>query len=300
MLTQVFRNRIAGSPEFQKKVRRIESVIRSNCGKNQSAIVAVMVNEWNRKPLINLQPFHVNGSTYFPWLEFTQAFTHGAPYVSVEIELEEGVFVEQDEFDTEFGDLAIIVEYYLEQALLSSRLSILQTKKETKQDQAEVSLNQLYLMQFWPSVRFANQTFKFNSVASEDFSFYHFILDKSRRSFCSSTICSSPLVLLKLGLTKSSLVSQLRNWISQRKSSGVRSKAPVLPFNRVMPGAVDAVSTWGRNNWGMVPKPFSRFLHEAAYLFVGTPNEQIRRLAESRVPNILLLKARASRERRRE
>ena len=257
-----------------------------------------IVGEWNLSPIISLRPFYVNGIPYYLWLEFTQKLTHGPPYVTVDIEIDEKEWIEEIEYETEFGDLALIVEYYLDHTLLSSRLSILQTKKEKKPDQTEISLHQLYLMQFWPSVRFDNQTFVFNNVAPEDFSFYHFILSTSKPANCSSTMCSSPLVYTRLGLTKALLVKQLRNWDSQRKSSRAKPKVPSLPFNGLLPGSVDANSRG--DIWSMVPKPFSRFLSEAAYLFVGTPNEVIRELAESRFHNILYLKARASREKRPE
>lgn len=300
LFTQIFRNRIVRSRELQNKIRRIESAIRANYHRNEPDIVSEIVREWNLNSIIDLQPLILNGISHHLWLEFTQAFTHGKPYVTVDIELDEKEWIEKIEYETEFGDLALIVEYYLEYTLLSSRLNLLQTKKETQQDQTEISLHQLYLMQFWPSVRFGNQTFKFNNIAPEDFSFYHFILSKSKPADCSSTICSSPLVYATLGLAKSSLVNQLRIWDSQRKSSSAKPKAPALTFNGLLPGAVDGVNIRGRNDWSMVPKPFSRFLSEAAYLFVGTPNEEIRKLAELRVPNILYLKARASRERRQE
>jgi len=258
-----------------------------------------MVKEWNLNRIINLNPFSLNGTSYNLWLEFTQAVTHGKPYVSVEIELDENEYMEQSGYETEFGDVAIIVEYYLESTLLSSRISLLQTKKETRPDQAAISLNQLYLMQFWPSVKFGGHNFKFNNVAPEDFSFYHFILCQSKPPFCSSSICSSPLVYAKLGLTKSTLVNQLKSWNLQRKTSGRKTHSPSLTLNKLLPGAVDSLNIWKKHSWDMIPKPFSRFLQEAAYLFIGTQNEEIRRLTELRVPNILLLRVEASRERYR-
>jgi len=266
----------------------------TNFNRNETEIVSEIVKEWNLNRIISLNPFSLNGTLYNLWLEFAQAVTHGKPYVSVEIELDENEYMEQSEYETEFGDVAIIVEYYLEDTLLSSRISLLQTKKETRPDQAEISLNQLYLMQFWPSVRFGGQNFKFNNVAPEDFSFYHFILCQSKPSFCSSSICSSPLVYAKLGLTKSTIVNQLRSWNSQRKTSGQKTHSPSLTLNKLLPGAVDSLNIWKKHSWDMVPKSFSRFLQEAAYLFIGTHNEEIRKLAELRVPNILLLRVRAS------
>ncbi len=273
---------------------KIESVIQTNYGANEPVIVSKIVNEWNLNPIIKLQPFNISGNQHHLSLEFTQLYTHGKPYVSIEVEPDEKETIEQ-EYETEFGDLALIVEYYLESTLLSSRLSLLQTKKESKQNQVDIALNQLYLMHFWPTVKFVGQTFKFPNMIAEDFSFYHFILDKSQPSNCTSTICSTPLITTKLGVSEWSLVSQLKKWNSQRKITGTKLKAPTLPFEGVMPGAIEAANSWG-NNWNSVPKPFSRFLHEAAYLFVGTPNKEVRQLAELRVPNILLLRARASRE----
>jgi hypothetical protein len=300
MFIQIFRNRILRSRDLRVKIEGIESVIRANYHVNEPDIVSAIVNEWNNKPIIDLGQFQVNGNQYHLWLEFAHKMTHGK-LLTVDIKLDENEWMKNIEYKTESGDLALIVEYYLEDTLLSSRLSLLQTKKEMRQDETKISLHQLYLMQFWPSVRFGGQTFNFVNVTPEDFSFYHFILSNSKPPNCSSTVCSSTLVYTKLGLTESLLINQLRKWNLKRKS-GAKSKAPpALPFNGLLSGAVDGVNIRG-NNWSKVPKPFGRFLREAAYLFVGSPRKEIRMLAESVVPNIdiLYLRARASRERRRE
>jgi len=298
LFIQIFRNRISRSQKFRRKIRRIESVTRASYSLKEPDIVSAMVKEWNNEPIIDLGQFKVNNVQYYLWLDFTHKMTHGKLLV-VDVKLDENEWIEKIEYKTEFGDLALIVEYYLEDDLLSSRLSLLQTKKETQRDGTRITLHQLYLMQFWPSIRFSGQTFNFTNVMPGDFSFYHFILSTTKPLNCSSTICSATLVYTRLGLTRSSLVNQLRSWSLKRKK-GVKRRVspPTLSFNGLLPGVVDGLNVRG-NGWSEVPKSFSRFLREAAYLFVGSPREEIRKLVESFVPNMnrLYLKVRASRER---
>jgi len=297
LFIQIFRNRISRSQEFGKKIRRIESVIRTSYSLKEPDIVSAIVKEWNKKPIIDLGRFVINNVQYCLWLEFIHKMTHGKLLV-VDVKLDDNEWIEKIEYKTEFGDLALIVEYYLEDDLLSSRLSLLQTKKETRRDKTKIMLHQLYFMQFWPSIRFDGQTFNFTNVMPEDFSFYHFILSHSKPPDCSSTVCSATLVLRRLNLTRSSLIAQLRSWNLKRKS-GVKRRVspPTMSFNGLLSGVVDRLNVRG-NGWSRVPKSFSRFLREAAYLFVGSPREEIRKLVESIIPNmnILYLKVKASRE----
>lgn len=239
----------------------------------------------------------LNGTNYDLWLDFHQMSTHGKPHVTIKsrVEIGENDFIK---YETEFGDIAIVVEYFIEDILLDCKISVLQTKKETQQDQTEIPLHQLYLMWFWPSVSFKNHNFQFKEVVSEEFSFYHFILDKSKPPMYSSSIYSSPFVGVKLGLTKSSLVNQLKNWVSLRKISSKKTP-PSLTLKELLPGAVENLNAGKWYGWSMVPKPFSRFLLEAAYLFVGIRNDEILELARLRIPNVLLLRVRAAREKDR-
>lgn len=297
LLAQLFRNRISRSRKLSDKIQRIESVIIHNYSKKEQTIVSEIVKEWNSDRIIDLPPILLNGTYYDLWLEFCQLFTHGKPYVTItsKVEIEENDFIE---YETEFGDIAILVEYLFENFRLDCKISVLQTKKETMPNQSEIRLHQLYLMWFWPSVSFKKNNFRFKGVASEEFSFYHFILDKSRHSMYSSSICSSPFVGVKLGLTKPSLVTQLKHWVAQRKA-GRKKPPPSLIFKGVLPGAVANPNASRRNSWSMVPKPFGRFLREAAYLFVGTRNDEVLELAKLRIPNVLLLRVRAAREKGR-
>jgi len=302
MFLQIFRNRILLSNKLWRKIKDIENAIRANYQRKEPHIVSAIVNEWNKAPIIGLNGFQVNGVHYNLWLEFSHKMTH-KKLLKVGIKLDEDRWLDNIRYKTEFGDIALVVEYYLEQTLLSSRLSLLQTKKETKQNGTTIALHQLYLMQFWPAVRFNGREFTFCNIFSEDFSFYHFILSRSKPASCSSTICSSALIYTKLGLNKSQLIAALRSWLKNRKS-GSRTRALTRNVRGLLPGNVDVVNVPPPplNYWNMTPKPFCCFLMDAACLFVGTPNKEVRALAEFVVPNvnILYLRVRASKERRPE
>lgn len=294
LFIQIFRNRILRSQKLKSKIQRIESVIRANYHRNEPDIVSEIVKEWNSDRIINLSSFVLNGINYDLWIEFRQIPTHGKPYVTVigKIEIGNNDFVE---YETEFGDIAIVVEYYLEKFPLSRKISVLQTKKETRPDQTKISLHQLYLMWFWPSVCFKSHNFRFKSVNPEEFSFCHFILDKSNHPMYPCSMCSSPFVGVKLGLTKPLLINHLKDWLLKRKINS-KQPPPSSTLKGLLPGAVENLNAGRRYSWSMIPKPFGRFLLEAAYLFVGTQDDEILELARLRVPNVLLLKVRAARE----
>ena len=294
MFLQLFRNKIWENYKLRNKIRSINQAISNNYSRREPDIIAEIANVWNIYKIIRLTPFNINNVVYNLWMEFEHKVTHGK-LVTVEIKLNDG-WLKNIKYETEFGDLALVVEYYLEKTLLSRRVSLLQTKKETRRDEAEITLHQLFLMQYWPNIRLNNTFIKFNNTYPEDFSFYHFILAASKLKSCSSTVCSSMLVCEKIGADKSKLIKKLKNWRLQYKTSGLKPKPPTCKITGLSPGSIATLNI-SRNNWSMVPKPFGKFLMDAAYLFVGTSNEEIWKLVWL-VPNInvLILKVRASRE----
>lgn len=277
---------------MRKKIRWINQVIRNNYSRKEPDIIAAIASVWNVYKIIRLTPFNINNVVYNLWIEFEHKVTHGK-LVNVDIKLDDE-WLENIEYGTELGDLALIVEYYLEKALLNRRVSLLQTKKETQRDEAEITLHQLFLMQYWPNIRFNSKFIEFNNIYPEDFSFYHFILAASKPKSCSSTVCSSTLVCEKIGTDKSKLIEELKNWRLQYKTVGLKPKPPACKITGLSPGSIAMLA---RNNWTMVPKPFGKFLMNAAYLFVGTSNDEIWKLIWL-IPrmNVLILKVRASRE----
>lgn len=293
LFIQLFRNRIARSGLLKNKIQSIESIIRSNLSMNEKCIVSKIVNQWSSQPIINLTPIFINRIRFDLCLNFDQLFTHGSPYLSVcdKVEVGKNDYIE---YETEFGDIAIIVEYWMEDTLLSRKASILQTKKEKQPNQSYIHLHQLYLMQYWPSVKFKKSQFLFDGVIPEEFSFYHFILDKSRNPFFSSSIYSAPLVGALLGLKKKTLICELKRWIMLRKKKG-KKNPPSRTLKGLCPGAIEGGNIKNKSSWRMVPKPFDRFLREAAYLFVGTHNDEVLELIKLRVPNVLYLRIIATR-----
>jgi hypothetical protein len=293
MLIQIFRNRISQSYELRQKTKTLESAIAANVNQKESDIVREFTKEWNKKPHINLKPFLLNGNPYYLWVKFVQWPTHGYS-ISVNDIME--VDSEKIECSTEYGDVAIVVDYLFENYLIARKVSIIQTKKEKRQNEVEITLHQLYLMQNWPCVNFPNGTkYRFNGVHADEFSFYHTILNCSQNSRFSSSIISAPLVGHLLGADKHYIESKLKTWLHERKTN--HNKPPpsdTLRFN-LIPGAIFKTNSY--QSWNLVPRPLVRFLYDAAYLFVGTDHQEILDLTQARVQTILSMKVMGSRER---
>lgn len=292
MFTQIFRNRISQSTQLKNRIGRLDSVIRSNLNKKERIIVQKLTKEWNKGGRIYLKPFSLGGNSYNLWIDFCQWKTHG---LSVNVE----DIVDPDscrlEFKTEYGDIAIVVDYIFQSTYVNRKVSLLQTKKEKRQGQVDVKLHQLYLMQNWPCIEFPTGIrYQFRGVYPDQFSFYHFILNYSaNKQFCSS-LCSSPFVGHLLGSSKAYLQKKLKTWLSKRKSSPKKLAPPSKPlYANLLPGAIYNASK--SYNWQLVPKSFDRFLLDAAYLFVGTNHKDVLALTKARVSTILAMKVVGSR-----
>lgn len=296
MFIQIFRNRISQSSKLKKRIASLESVIRSNLNQKEEIIVEKLTKEWNKGGRINLKPFSLAGNHYYLWIDFHQLKTHKRPVI-----VEDKVQLDSNQlkFETEYGDIAIVVEYFLQHTPINRKVSILQTKKEKRQGETEIMLHQLYLMQYRPCVEFPTGTkHDFQGAFPSEFSFYHFILNHSvNAQFCSS-LCSAPIVGDLLGTTETYLQSELKKWINQKK---VNLKVPPpsqpLRFN-LLPGTI--FNAGRRFRWKLIPKPFERFLLEAAYLFVGTSHREVLAVTEARVSTILAMRVVGSREQERE
>jgi len=298
MFTQIFRNRIHENRPLKYKIRGLESFIRKNIQQPEVDILKGLAELWNCQDAIELPPFCFDGKYYQLSIEFYQLMTHGRPYIHVDDRV--SINAGQIEYATEYGDLAIIVDYWLEEILLNRRISILQTKKENAKDRVDIKLHQQYLMQFWPDVTFppasAESTplaFTFKDVHSDQFSFYHFILNKNLGQYASS-VCSAAFVGEALGLTLPAIQGSLVEWCSKKRTDS-HSKPPSMPLRmHLSPGAIYHHGKYYK--WNLLAKPFTRFLLDAAYLYAGTEHKAVVNLALLRVPTILSLKVVGGRE----
>jgi len=252
---------------------------------------------WNSQDDVYLGNFRFAGNKYELFVEFYQLMTHGPPYITVSDRV--STRSKEIEYKTEYGDLAFIVDYWLENRLLSRRISILQTKKEKSKDKAEIKLHQQYLMQFWPKVEISHSTkasFKlsFPRVYPDEFSFYHFVLNKHKSSIYSSSICSAPFVGSALGMTRPRVEKSLASWCSRKKR-----KPRTPPPSRIisLPLLPGKIYSYGKYyEWNKLPKPFREFILDAAYLHVGTNQLEVLTVAFERVENIIAMKVVGGRE----
>lgn len=193
------------------------------------------------------------------------------------VDIEEEMDKDRFSYPTEFGDLAIIVEYYIDNELINRKISILQCKKEHTIGQMDIKLHQLYLMSYWPQITIAKTKIIVNRLYSDEFSFYHFFLTHSNKPPIYSTVISAKHICYELQQTKQSLQSV----ILQYKN------------NKNLPSDVFNLNIqYGSNNqaYTQTPKPFKRFLKELAYLFWGTNNDVVFEIADKFIPNIVTLK----------
>jgi len=294
MFIQLFRNRLSQSPKLRSKTRALESVIATHINQNESDIVKEFAAEWNRHRYIDLEPLTLNGNLHYLWIKFSQWPTHGYA-IGVHDSLE--IDSEKIDYSTEYGDVAIIVDYLFEKIHIICKVSIIQTKKEKRRNEAEITLHQLYLMQNWPTVNFPDGTrYQFNGLNADEFSFYHIILNHSQNPQFSSSIISAPLIGYLLGADKHYLESKLKNWMLERKTNPHKSPPSDTLRSDFLPGAIFKTNNYQR--WDLVPRPVTRFLYDAAYLFVGTDHKNILDLTCARIQTILSMKVVAGREKR--
>lgn len=287
MFLQLFRNKIYENRRLKYRIRKLESFIRSNLAKPEPDIVKGLAALWNAQGSIELQPFKFRGAYYELCVEFYQLVTHGPPYIIVS----DAVSLDSDyiEYKTEYGDLAFIVDYWLEGELLSRKVSILQTKKEKSKDKVDIKLHQQYLMQFWPHVKITPRSknqppskFSFPYINPDEFSFYHFILNHSADPLHSSSVCSAPFVGSALGITLENIQKALLSWHNVGPPPSQTLSIPLLP------GKIYRYGKYYR--WNLLTKPFTRFILDAAYLYAGTEQRSVLDVAFARVPNILAMK----------
>lgn len=302
MIIQLFRNRIYESRSLKYRIKKLESFIRNNLPQKEQYIVKGLTSLWRSLKPIRLKPFRFRGKIYPLRIEFYQAFTHGYPYIKVKNKVSTGYG--QIEYETEYGDLAFIVDYLFKGKLVSSKISILQSKKEKSKDKVDIPLHQHYLMEFWPDVEFTPKSkpnlplkFNFPNVSPDEFSFYHFILNYGANLFYSSSVCSAPFVGLALGTTRQSIEKPLVSWCN-RKRTNPHLKPPSRTLSMsLLPGSIYQHGKYYK--WNLLTKPFTRFILDAAYLYVGTDHSSIFDLAIKRVPNILVMRVTGGEEKSR-
>lgn len=158
-------------------------------------------------------------------------------------------------------------------------------------------------MEFWPDVEFPSKPrspfihkFSFKGVYPDEFSFYHFILNHSVNPIYSSSICSAPFVGLKLGTRLQNIQKSLLNWCNLRKTNpNIQPPSQTLSMLS-LPGGIYHHGKYYK--WNLLTKPFTRFILDAAYLYVGSENRSVFELARERVPNILYMRVVGGKEER--
>lgn len=286
LISQIIRNRISRNDALEKNFELLEYTIRNNIGLTESQIVKNVVDAWKSFSFIDLPDFIINGRNYSVWIEFYTYVTH---LKIIKVYYEE-LGSELLDFGTEYGDIAILVDYFLEDELINRKISVLQSKKEASANQVTIDLHQLYLMHFWPDVVFSGEKFSFPDLRADEFSFYHFILNHSYDREICSTVCSAPYVSLNLNINRAQLVAMLKPWLLKKKTNPRTSPPSITLKMNLSPRTSNSAQTHT-----LTPKPFQRLLKECAYQFFGTNNKKIMELSRKRIPNILRLKAIAAR-----
>jgi len=288
LFVQLFRNKIYENRRLKYRIKRLESFIASNLTLLEPVIVKRLADLWNKEKDIDLGHFHFGGTRYKLFVEFYQLVTHGAPYITVGDKV--FFFPSKDpeyvEYKTEYGDLVFIVDYWLEDVLLARRASILQTKKEKGKNKVDIKLHQQYLMQFWPPVEFTLKAkdvrprkvrFCFPAATADIFSFYHFILNCQSGSPYSSSICSAHFVGEALKMSRWNVQRSIANWVKKKKvhpRANPPSRTLSIPL---VPGGIYRHGKYYK--WNLLVKPFAQFILDAAYLHVGTEQNEMLHLA---------------------
>jgi hypothetical protein len=291
MLTQLFRAKIFENRRLKIELKSLDDYLIENSGLREDQIVTGLANEWQKKNRILLSDSRIGNNLYHFFIDFSIDKTHGAPYLDIEedyVDLPNGKI----NYKTEFGDLAILVEYWFDNTLLSRKLSVLQTKKEKIDGTAEINLHQLYLMNYWPSVTIKGKSFTFDKVNADIFSFYHFILTKSNARYAAS-VCSAPFVSLNVSKNKADLENDLSAWSARKK---VNKNEPYPCETLHMPLVPGQISSFSHYDWNKIPAPFYNFLFDAAYQNLGTDDSKVLEVASLRIPTKLSLRVSGAKE----
>jgi hypothetical protein len=289
MFIQAFRNKVYECRSLKYRIRKLDRIVASQLSESEPSIVKALSDGWSRAGPIDLGSFSVAGTDFHLWLDFRVRISHGAPFVKVaDVSLSSGKI----EYETEFGDLALIVNYILDGQLLQSKISVLQTKKEEKLNNVKIQLHQQYLMQFWPDILFRGnpQPFQFHmsTLNPDEFAFYHFILNSHSNSSYSSSLCSAPFIGEVLRIDRKTIEKELMEWNLLRASN----KTAPPPFTNLSSLSLEpgGIYRHGKSyEWNLIPKPLTQLLLDAAYLNVGTENRLIIKLAHERIGTILQL-----------
>ena len=76
----------------------------------------------------------------------------------------------------------------------------------------DIALHQLFLMRYWPNVSYSGNTYSFEGVYPDVFSFYHFILRNTPSPRIYSTVCSAEYAGLNTNLSRGELTRRLSDW----------------------------------------------------------------------------------------
>jgi hypothetical protein len=292
MFTQIFRTKLSQDSQLRDKFDNIEKVVMSNIDQPEPSITKSITGEWKKKNHIYLGPFWLDRQVYYLWVEFRVLLTHSR---LIRIEDVAGPDLDTLWYQTECGDIGVLVEYLLDDRLVNRKLSIVQTKKEAEKDRFDIPLNQLFMMTNWPRILSKRlDSYNFEGVNPDQFSFYHFVLNYSYNRQYTSSIVSAPMVSYLLHLNERDMANKLLNWLRGRRTDPSLKAPSERLYSDLTPGSIH--STRPGLGWDQVPKSFSRFLRDAAYLFVGTDNENLVTLMGELVSNVLVARVIGRRE----
>jgi len=289
MITQLIRNGLMDTKQISINFSTIDSLIHNMSHPNQNHseedIIKQVCNAWGSFPNI-VGPILTIGNRQYPTLiEFNVYKTHKHTISVTDSAL--------GSYGTEYGDFAFLVKYYFDNRLVNRRLSVIQCKFDNVRNSVSLPIHQLYFMTYWPNVNYKNNSYKFGYLAPDQFSFYHIFLKNNHNPRTSSSFFSAPYISEHLGLNQQTLINQLKNWQQTRRTKP-KAGAPSHVLNHPLVPPNSNYRTW----WALVPKPFTRFMIECAYLWWGTDDSEALRLAQDRIKNIIILKVGASKDRR--
>jgi len=99
---------------------------------------------------------------------------------------------------------------------------------------------------------------------------------------------------LKLGIQRPNIEKILLNWCNLRKANPKIQPPSQTLFMPLLPGGIYRYGKY--YEWNLLAKPFTRFILDAGYLYVGTDNPSVFELALKRVPNVLIMRVVGGRE----
>jgi hypothetical protein len=204
MITKIIQNSLINSTigsYFNAIDAAIFQLSRANQNLREDQILNHVTTLWN-----GFSPFHIatvslGNNQYSINVTFDVHLTH-QNQILVDDEILEP-------YNTEFGDFAFLVEYYLDYKLINRKISIIQTKIDNRNNTVNLPLHQLYLMTYWPNVKYQNVTYSLVYHHPDSFSFYHIILRYSQNQTPSSVFFSAPYISEYQGIKRSTFIRRL-------------------------------------------------------------------------------------------